>query len=68
MTNAVRKLDEYKKPTDFLSDLIAYEAGELGEQAMLELFQGLYRSGMVYQLQGHYGRQCAALLQAGLIS
>ena len=47
--------------------LIAYEQGELDEQETVELFQGLLDSGLVWHLQGHYGRQCVALIDAGLL-
>ena len=45
--------------------IIAYEQGELSEEETVELFQGLIDSGMAWQLQGHYGRTAAALIDAG---
>lgn len=46
--------------------IIAYENGELDEQEVVELFQSLIDSGMAWQLQGHYGRTAAALIDDGL--
>lgn len=49
------------------SKIIAYEAGELGEDETLELFAELVRTGLAWRLQGHYGRTAASLIDAGLI-
>ena len=53
---------------DHVSLIIAYESGELSDDEIVELFQGLLDSGLVYQLQGHYGRTAQDLLYAGLIT
>ena len=45
--------------------IIAYEQGELDEDATVELFQSLINSGLAWQLQGHYGRTAARLIEAG---
>jgi len=50
------------------ADIIAYEQGELDEDETLELFQHLVDSGLAWQLQGHYGRTAAALIEAGLVT
>jgi len=50
-----------------LDDIIAYESGELDEDETIALFQRLLDSGVVWELQGHYGRTADALLSAGLI-
>lgn len=55
-------------PYDSFSAIMAYENGELSEEDTLELFQYLVDTGMAWTLQGHYGRQAHALLQAGAIT
>lgn len=49
-----------------IDQIIAYENGELNEEETIELFQSLIDSGMAWQLQGHYGRTAAALIEAGV--
>ena len=48
--------------------IVMYEKGELNEQQTIQLFQELLDSGLVWNLQGHYGRLCYQLLEAGLIT
>lgn len=50
-----------------VEDIMAYEQGDLSEEKTLEMFQELVNSGLAWQLQGHYGRTAAALIEAGLI-
>lgn len=45
--------------------LIEYENGQIDEITMIELFQELIDTGIVWELQGHYGRTAAALIKAG---
>lgn len=45
--------------------IMAYENGELDECETIELFQELINSGLVWQLQGSYGRTAKALIDAG---
>ena len=52
---------------DHVDFIMAYEAGEIeSEDEMVEGFQSLIDSGVAWQLQGHYGRTAAALIEAGL--
>lgn len=46
--------------------IIAYESGELSEDATVALFQELIDSGLAWQLQGSYGRTAQRLIDAGL--
>lgn len=45
--------------------VIAYEAGELEEEQVVDGFQHLIDSGIVWSLQGHYGRTACSLIEAG---
>lgn len=45
--------------------IMAFESGELDEDGIIELFQELIDSGLVWQLQGSYGRTARALISAG---
>ena len=49
-----------------VDQIIAYEQGELDEDDVIALFQGMIDSGVVWQLQGSYGRQAAYLIAQGL--
>jgi len=53
---------------DLTGSIIAYEQGELDEDATIDLFQNLINSGLAWSLQGHYGRTAAALIEAGLVT
>lgn len=57
-----------KGPLDLTGAIIDYEQGELDEEGTIELFQNLVNTGLAWQLQGHYGRTAAAMIQAGLIN
>ena len=49
-----------------VSKLMAFEDGELSDEEAIALFQELIDSGLVWQLQGFYGRTAARLIEAGL--
>ena len=51
-----------------VDQLIAYEEGQLTEDQEIALFEQLVETGMCWQLQGHYQRVAATLMEAGLIS
>ena len=51
-----------------VDQLIAYEEGQLTEDQEIALFEHLVQTGRCWQLQGHYQRVAATLLEAGLIS
>lgn len=52
---------------DVVNDMIAWEEGTLSEEKTTKLFQKLVNTGEVWQLQGTYGRQAQALIDAGFI-
>ena len=47
--------------------IIAFEAGELEEESIIELFQNLVDTGLAWELQGSYGRTAKALIEQGLV-
>ena len=49
-----------------IDKIIAYEEGSLSEEDTIALFQTLIDTGQAWTLQGHYGRQAHALIEAGL--
>ncbi|MFF4054640.1 hypothetical protein ACFYZ0_02480 [Streptomyces sp. NPDC001708] len=49
-------------------DVMSFEAGELSARESVELFATLIKSGLVWNLQGWYGRQAEWFLETGLIS
>lgn len=53
---------------DIVGSIMDFEAGTLDDNSTLELFGELVRSGMVWDLQGSYGRTATAMIEAGLIS
>jgi len=48
--------------------IIAFEQGELDSDGVLDLFAGMIASGVVWQLQGRYGRTARDLIEDGWIS
>lgn len=46
--------------------IIKYENGEMTEGEVIEFFQELIDSGLVWQLQGHYGRMAKRLIEERL--
>ena len=51
-----------------MAGIIAYENGDLDEDATIELFQHLVNDGTVWHLQGHYVRLAIALIDDGIIT
>ena len=52
---------------DMVGQLTAYENGELDKEETIALFQHLLDTGMVWRLQGHYGRVTRVLIEQGAI-
>lgn len=55
-------------PFSLIDSIIAYESGELDDDAALVLFGHLVKSGKAWELQGLYGRVADQLIKQGLIS
>ena len=54
------------KTADVVNDVMRYESGEMDEDEMIAFFQRLIDDGIVWQLQGSYGRTAQSLIDAGL--
>jgi hypothetical protein len=50
-----------------VDQLIAYEEGQITQDEEIALFQHLIDTGTCWQLDGHYQRVGATLIEAGLI-
>ncbi len=48
---------------DIVTEIMAYDSGEMDEESVIDFFQRLIDSGLVWQLQGHYGRTAAILIE-----
>lgn len=54
-------------PMNLMSQILDYEAGILEEDEMVEFFQDLYETGLLWQLQGAYQREFMRMVEAGHI-
>ena len=45
--------------------IIQYESGNMDDEEMVSFFQELIDSGVVWSLQGHYGRAAVSLIEEG---
>lgn len=51
---------------DMLDKIMAYEGGEMKDSDdVVDFFQELIDNGMVWTLQGHYGRTAKILIESG---
>lgn len=48
-----------------IEDILDFENGEMSEDRTIEFFQSMIDSGIVWQLQGFYGRTARDLIDAG---
>tara|TARA_B100000405_G_scaffold286078_1_gene233213 strand:- start:39 stop:236 length:198 start_codon:yes stop_codon:yes gene_type:complete len=44
-----------------------YESGQMEEEEQIEFFQHLLDTGVVWSLQGHYGRTASWMINEGLV-
>lgn len=61
--NLGKKLDSNER----FNLMMAWEGGEISDKDTVRLFQNLVDTGMAWSLQGMYGRQAQAMIDAGLI-
>ena len=54
--------------SDNLDQMLCFELGVLDQDQVIQLFQRLIDTGVVWQLQGFYGRTARDLINAGLCS
>ena len=50
-----------------VDQLIAYEEGQITQDEEVAFFEHLVETGVCWQLSGHYQREAATLIEAGLI-
>ena len=48
--------------------IMAFEAGELDSEGIIQLFQDLVNTGLAWKLQGSYGRAAIDLIKQGLVT
>ena len=59
---------EFSKPQfDVVGAIMEFESEGLPEEELVELFQHLVDTGLVWHLQGTYGRIAADMIDAGLV-
>ena len=51
-----------------VNNIIDYESGELSAEETLNLFSELVKNGMIWTLQGHYGRVATHFIEAGYLN
>lgn len=56
---------EKNKPESLTQKIMRYEADGMTFDEEVSLFQQLIDTGMAWQLQGHYGRTAAAMIEGG---
>lgn len=57
------------KTSELTTSLMMYEDGKINEvNDVLELFSGLIKTGLAWQLQGFYGRTARHLIDIGAIA
>lgn len=54
--------------SDLVGRIMDYESGQMDEDEVIDFFQDLVDTGMVWQLQGSYGRAASALIEAGHVT
>lgn len=63
-----RIVERKKKKFDMVDAIIDFEGGSPTIAEVLELFSRLIKNGQAWSLQGMYGRQAAAFIEADFIN
>ena len=50
---------------EMVDQIIRYENGEMETEEVVPFFQQLINNGLAWELQGHYGRTAAQLIEMG---
>lgn len=50
-----------------VTKIIDYETGGMAAEEIVEFFGELIKSGLAWQLQGHYGRMATQLIETGYL-
>lgn len=50
-----------------VENIIKYESGEMSLKEMVLFFAKLIKTGEAWLLQGHYGRNAMAIIEAGIV-
>ena len=62
-----RPVNEVKQDKVDVSELMAFEEGELEPDKVIDLFSKLIANGMAWQLQGFYGRSAMTYIKKGYL-
>ena len=52
---------------NFVNQIMKYESNEMNDDEVVDFFQELLNTGMLFHLQGHYQRTAKMLLHHGVI-
>jgi len=53
---------------ELVEKIISYEQGDFSQEETIDFFSELIKSGIIYSLQGHYGRTADNLMNQEYIS
>jgi len=56
-----------ERTKDLVDQMMEYECFMLNDSETLNMFAEMIKSGMVWSLQGHYGRTASSLIEDGWI-
>ena len=62
-----RPIASLPRPYDLVGWIMDFEGGEMSEEKIIQGFQHLVDTGLVWKLQGSYGRTARSLIEQGLV-